>query len=60
MQNPSKHLTQYGKNKMIPNIGQLLLVCGIALGGVGLIVWVLLKIPEQSPENGKDDRFDKD
>ncbi len=30
---------------MIPNLDQLLLVCGIAIGVVALIVWVLVKLP---------------
>ncbi|MDT0595078.1 hypothetical protein [Glaciecola petra] len=30
---------------MIPNLDQLLLVCGISLAAVGLIVWLLIKIP---------------
>ncbi len=30
---------------MIPNLDQLLLVCGIAIGVVALIVWLLVKLP---------------
>ena len=30
---------------MIPNLEQLLLVCGIAIGVVALIVWMLIKLP---------------
>jgi len=30
---------------MIPNLDQLLLVCGIAIGVVALIVWLLIKLP---------------
>ena len=30
---------------MIPNLDQLLLVCGIAVGVVALIVWLLVKLP---------------
>jgi hypothetical protein len=30
---------------MIPNLDQLLLVCGIAIGVVALIVWMLVKLP---------------
>lgn len=30
---------------MIPNLDQLLLVCGIAIGVVALIVWMLIKLP---------------
>jgi len=41
---------------MIPNLEQLLLVCGISLAGVGLIVWLILKIPvEPEPEPETDD-----
>lgn len=38
---------------MIPNLDQLLLVCGISLAAVGLIVWLLIKIPieDESSEN---------
>ncbi len=39
---------------MIPNLDQLLIVCGIALGGVALIVWLLLKIPDE--EQADDDK----
>ncbi|MFQ3206216.1 MAG: hypothetical protein ACI9IT_000350 [Glaciecola sp.] len=30
---------------MIPNLDQLLLVCGVAIGVVALIVWLLVKLP---------------
>jgi hypothetical protein len=41
---------------MIPNLEQLLLVCGISLAGVGLIVWLILKIPvEPEPETDDED-----
>jgi hypothetical protein len=43
---------------MIPNLEQLLIVCGISLAGVGLIVWLLLKIPTGSEGNRNDDGFD--
>jgi hypothetical protein len=36
---------------MIPNIEQLLLVCGVSILGVGLIVWVMLKIPLDSKDD---------
>lgn len=38
---------------MIPNLDQLLLVCGIAIGVVALIVWMLVKLPVD--ENSVDD-----
>ncbi|AEP31727.1 hypothetical protein GNIT_3633 [Glaciecola nitratireducens FR1064] len=38
---------------MIPNLDQLLLVCGIAIGVVALIVWLLVKLP--SDESSVDD-----
>ncbi|WP_395338851.1 hypothetical protein PN836_012865 [Ningiella sp. W23] len=31
---------------MIPNLDQLLIVCGIALAFVAGITWLLLKLPE--------------
>jgi len=42
---------------MIPNLDQLLIVCGIALAFVAAIVWLLLKLPEQDDEQNdkKDD-----
>ncbi|WP_284731281.1 hypothetical protein [Glaciecola sp. XM2] len=41
---------------MIPNLDQLLLVCGIALAFVAAIVWLLMKLPEQEDESpGADD-----
>ncbi|WP_284217707.1 hypothetical protein [Agaribacter marinus] len=40
---------------MIPNLTQLLLVCGIAFAVVGLIIWLLIKIPG---EDGGSDRYD--
>lgn len=36
---------------MIPNLDQLLLVCGISIAAVALIMWLLLKIPDQSDDN---------
>jgi hypothetical protein len=30
---------------MIPNLDQLLLVCGIAIVAVAVIVWILVKLP---------------
>jgi hypothetical protein len=37
---------------MIPNLDQLLLVCGVAIGVVALIVWLLVKLPiENSSED---------
>lgn len=35
---------------MIPNLDQLLLVCGISIAGVALIVWIMLKIPEDTDD----------
>lgn len=35
---------------MIPNLDQLLIVCGIALVFVAGIVWLLIKLPEQEDE----------
>jgi hypothetical protein len=35
---------------MIPNLGQLLLVCGIALAVVAGIVWILIKLPDEEDE----------
>ena len=45
---------------MIPNLDQLLIVCGIALAAVGLIVWLLLKIPTESTDERNDAGFGKD
>lgn len=38
---------------MIPNLDQLLLVCGIALAFVAAIVWILLKLPVDDDEQDK-------
>lgn len=45
---------------MIPNLDQLLIVCGIAMAGVGLIVWLLVKIPDESKDERNDDGFGRD
>ena len=45
--------------KMIPNLEQLLIVCGISFAGVGLIVWLLLKIPMGSEQDRDDDGFNE-
>jgi len=45
---------------MIPNLDQLLLVCGIAIGGVAFIMWLLLKIPSDSQNKPEDDTLDPD
>ncbi|MFT4732871.1 MAG: hypothetical protein ACI89W_001900 [Gammaproteobacteria bacterium] len=39
---------------MIPNLDQLLLVCGVAIGVVALIVWLLVKLPIEN-SSGDDD-----
>lgn len=39
---------------MIPNLDQLLIICGISLAGVALIVWLLLKIPDDSDDDQDD------
>jgi len=36
---------------MIPNIDQLLIVCGIALAFVILVVWIMMKIPSEQDNN---------
>jgi len=45
---------------MIPNLDQLLIVCGIAIAGVALIMWLILKIPDESKDDSKDDGFGRD
>ena len=42
---------------MIPNLGQLLAVCGITLAVVAFIVWILLKLPG---EDGGQDKYHDD
>lgn len=44
---------------MIPNLDQLLLVCGISLAAVALIVWLMLKIPDNSDEVDNEEQNDK-
>lgn len=44
---------------MIPNLDQLLLVCGISLAAVALIVWLMLKIPDNSDEEENEEQNDK-
>ncbi|GAB56588.1 hypothetical protein GPUN_2473 [Glaciecola punicea ACAM 611] len=44
---------------MIPNLEQLLLVCGISLAGVGLIVWLILKIPVEPETDDEDNDEDE-
>jgi hypothetical protein len=44
---------------MIPNLDQLLIVCGISLAGVALIVWLLLKI-FSDPHDGSGDEINDD
>lgn len=41
---------------MIPNLDQLLIVCGIAIVFVAVIVWVLMKLPEQDDDDQKIDK----
>jgi hypothetical protein len=41
---------------MIPNLGQLLIVCGIASVFVAVIVWLLMKLPEQDDDDQKIDK----
>ena len=60
MQSQPVHFTLFGRQNMIPNLDQLLLVCGIALAGVALIVWVLVKIPDESKDEREDDGFGRD
>lgn len=55
MLNRKKPYVQFQRHKlrvndMIPNLDQLLFVCGIALAGVGLIVWLLLKLPNSDEQ----------
>jgi hypothetical protein len=38
---------------MIPNLDQLLIVCGIALAFVAAIVWLLIKLPVDDDEQDK-------
>ncbi|MGB3724754.1 MAG: hypothetical protein WA981_03230 [Glaciecola sp.] len=45
---------------MIPNIGQLLLVCTIAFVVVGAIFWLVIKIPDESVDDHNDDGFGRD
>lgn len=45
---------------MIPNLDQLLIVCGIAIAGVALIMWLILKIPDESKDDREDDGFGRD
>ena len=40
---------------MIPNLDQLLIVCGIALVFVALIVYLLIKLPKE--DSSSDDKF---
>jgi uncharacterized protein YoxC len=40
---------------MIPNLDQLLIVCGIALAFVALIVYLLIKLPKE--DSSSDDNF---
>ncbi|MFT5717900.1 MAG: hypothetical protein ACJA0G_002558 [Kangiellaceae bacterium] len=39
---------------MIPNLDQLLLVCGVAIGVVALIVWLLVKLPIENASEDDD------
>lgn len=39
----------------MPNLDQLLIVCGISLAVVALIVWILMKLPDSSQENDTQD-----
>jgi hypothetical protein len=39
---------------MIPNLDQLLIVCGIALAAVAVIVWILVKLPTEDSSNPDD------
>lgn len=55
-----KRYTQFGSKTMIPNLDQLLLVCGIAIGGVALIMWLVLKIPNESKDDRDDDGLGRD
>lgn len=43
---------------MIPNLDQLLLVCGVSLVGVAVIIWLMLKISDNS--NDKDGEHEGD
>ena len=36
---------------MIPNIDQLLLVCGLAVAAVAGIVWLLIKLPMRDEDD---------
>ncbi|WP_371194691.1 hypothetical protein [Glaciecola sp. SC05] len=38
---------------MIPNLDQLLIVCGIAIAVVAGIVWLLIKLPLEDDEQQK-------
>lgn len=40
---------------MIPNLDQLIIVCGIAVAFVAAIVWLLMKLPEDENENQEQD-----
>lgn len=42
---------------MIPNLDQLLIVCGIAIAGVALIMWLLMKIPGETENDSDHDAF---
>jgi hypothetical protein len=49
---------------MIPNLDQLLIVCGIALAVVAGIVWLIMKLPMEEDEQSaldhkRDDKREK-
>jgi hypothetical protein len=47
-------ITAVEAKAMIPNLDQLLIVCGIALAAVAVIVWILVKLPTEDSSNPDD------